>query len=266
MANLLQLTLLSAITLIAAAPTYAAAPDLPFTGTWVTRGTIGQIYELDVRNGTYSCPQCDGNGGPYTAVPIDGAEHKAINPPGTVRIRAVGPFGFEVVRKGEGTGTTRAIRTVSPDGRKFEELAVTEAANGEVTWTVRRRERVGQPVAKAHLISGRWKEVAMERSLNNPAPPPMTYTQTADRFTATAGPEHYDARFDGKEYPLIGGTIKQTVTLRRLDDHTVEEIWKENGVEVDRLRMVVSADGKTLTSTAYRNGKRIGTSIIADRK
>src|SRR5215203_735902 len=115
-----RIVLVCAIALITAAP--ASAAELPFTGTWVSRGTVGQVYELEVRNDTYSCPQCDGNGGPYKSIPIDGAEHRVVNPPATVRIRAIGPLGFEVVRKADAGGLSRAIRMVSADGKKFEEL------------------------------------------------------------------------------------------------------------------------------------------------
>ena len=60
--------------------------------------------------------------------------------------------------------------------------------------------------------------------------------------------EHYSARFDGKDYPTNGGDPR-VVSLTRIDDRTIEQITKRNGQISSRSRIVVSQDGKTLTST-----------------
>ena len=60
--------------------------------------------------------------------------------------------------------------------------------------------------------------------------------------------EHYSAKFDGKDYPTNGGDPR-VVALTRVDDHTIDQVTKRNGNVSSRSRLVVSADGKTLTST-----------------
>jgi hypothetical protein len=59
--------------------------------------------------------------------------------------------------------------------------------------------------------------------------------------------EHYSAKFDGKDYPTNGGDPR-VVVLTRVNDRTIEQVTKRNGKESSRSRLVVSADGKTLTS------------------
>ncbi len=60
--------------------------------------------------------------------------------------------------------------------------------------------------------------------------------------------EHYSAKLDGKDYPTNGGDPR-VVALTRVNDRTVDQVTKRNGKESSRSRLVVSADGKTLTAT-----------------
>ena len=57
--------------------------------------------------------------------------------------------------------------------------------------------------------------------------------------------EHYFAKFDGKDYPTLGGDPR-TVSLIRIDDRTVEQVTKRDGRETSRSRIAISADGKSM--------------------
>src|SRR5262249_31472327 len=59
----------------------------------------------------------------------------------------------------------------------------------------------------------------------------------------------YTANFDGKDYPLTGSQIANTVSLKRIDARTTERTDKKDGKVVQTLTRVVSADGKTMTVT-----------------
>jgi hypothetical protein len=61
--------------------------------------------------------------------------------------------------------------------------------------------------------------------------------------------ESYDAKFDGNEYPVSGDTGHTTVTVRKIDDHTVEETDRREGKVTDEIHMSASKDGKTLEVT-----------------
>jgi hypothetical protein len=60
---------------------------------------------------------------------------------------------------------------------------------------------------------------------------------------------HWNAKFDGKDYPVTGSADgSDTVSVKRIDDNTIETTNKKNGQVTTRVRSVVSADGKTRTS------------------
>jgi len=66
----------------------------------------------------------------------------------------------------------------------------------------------------------------------------------------------YTARFDGSDYP-ISNSILSTVSLKRVDDRTVERTGKIQGQVVETETGTVSGDGKVLTVTT--KGNRDGT-------
>ena len=59
----------------------------------------------------------------------------------------------------------------------------------------------------------------------------------------------YTANFDGKDYPLTGSQVADTVSLKRVDARTTERTDKKGGTVAQTLRRVVSQDGKTMTVT-----------------
>ncbi len=61
----------------------------------------------------------------------------------------------------------------------------------------------------------------------------------------------YAAQFDGKEYPRTetgaGALAGQTVSLKRIDDHTVERTAYLKGKKLTTEKWQISRDGKTRT-------------------
>lgn len=72
----------------------------------------------------------------------------------------------------------------------------------------------------------------------------------ADGENADGTPMHveYTAQFDGKDYPVTGFPGADTVSIKRVDDKTVESEMKSGGKTVMTIRTVLSDDGKTRTS------------------
>ncbi|MGB9073168.1 MAG: hypothetical protein WCC22_10920 [Terriglobales bacterium] len=69
-----------------------------------------------------------------------------------------------------------------------------------------------------------------------------------------------DAKFDGKDYPIIGSPFVDTVAYQRVDSHTLKGIVKKAGQVVTTEKATVSPDGKTLTGTysgTDLNGKQV---------
>src|SRR5438309_1388959 len=55
----------------------------------------------------------------------------------------------------------------------------------------------------------------------------------------------YTANFDGKDRPLTGSAVADTVSLKRIDARTTDRTDKKGGKVVQTLKRVVSENGKT---------------------
>jgi len=79
------------------------------------------------------------------------------------------------------------------------------------------------------------------------------YTMSTNRPSVLVA---YTARFDSNDYP-ISNSILTTVSLKRVDDRTVERTGKIRGQVVETETRTVSDDGRVLTVTT--KGNRDGT-------
>jgi len=108
---------------------------------------------------------------------------------------------------------------------------------------------------------GTWK-LNVAKSKYNPGPAPQSLTvivepsgqgeKVTTEFINADGTRttvQYTANFDGKDYPLTGSQIADTVSLKRIDARTTERTDKKGGTVAQILRRVVSQDGKTMTAT-----------------
>ena len=115
----------------------------------------------------------------------------------------------------------------------------------------------------ANPFVGTWKmnPAKSKYTADHPAPKGLTATiqEQPDGFVvddavgedAKGSPihAHYTAKFDGKDYPLSGAADADTVNIKWIDENTIESTRKKNGQVITTIRSVVSADGKTRTST-----------------
>lgn len=134
--------------------------------------------------------------------------------------------------------------------------------------------------AEANEHSGTWK-LNPSRSKYSPGPGPKELTETivlsTKRYkvnaigTAADGkPMHieFDARFDGKDYPMIGVPWADMVSVKWIDAHTPQMIQKKNGQVTLTITCKVSADEKTRTCTLKgRNeeGRSVNDLLVFDR-
>jgi len=118
--------------------------------------------------------------------------------------------------------------------------AGSEQADPEVgTWTLDPAKSTYQPGPPLKSQVRTIEEAGEEQRLHN-------VTVTADETLAIV---EYTAKFDGKDYPVTGSPYGDTVTLKRVDSHTVEAIVKKDGRVVLTDRRLVSNDRKVLTIT-----------------
>lgn len=113
---------------------------------------------------------------------------------------------------------------------------------------------------------GTWKlDVAKSTYHGVAAPKSETriYEATADGMKLTTRSETASGeqagtettyKFDGKDYPISGSKLFDTVAVSRVDSHTSKSVLKKGGKVVGHFTRVVSHDGKTLTTTTKVTG------------
>ena len=91
-----------------------------------------------------------------------------------------------------------------------------------------------------------------------------TYTMSTNKPSVLV---EYTARFDGNDYP-ISNSILSTVSLKRVNDRTVERTGKIRGQVVETETRTVSDDGKVLTVTikGNRDGTEYSSIQVYDRQ
>src|SRR5207245_7150090 len=81
------------------------------------------------------------------------------------------------------------------------------------------------------------------------------------------GEFQYTASYDGKDYPMLGSQKFDVISLKRIDDHTDEAIYKKGGKVIRTSKRVISSDGKTLTITDEApSGKSASVVSVWDRQ
>ena len=91
-----------------------------------------------------------------------------------------------------------------------------------------------------------------------------TYTMSAGAPSVVV---EYTARFDGTDSPISNSPLS-TVSLKRVDDRTVERTGKVQGQVVETETRTVSDNGKVLTVTTKgsRNGSDYSSVQVYDRQ
>lgn len=225
----------------------ASAQSL-FDGTWKidlnesAPSTRHSDYLL--QDGIYHCTTCD----PPLEIRADGNDHKVAGEAcyDTVSLKVVDARTTEETdkRNGKTVGTTRM--TVSPDGDTAT-VEWTESCNaqGDVVAGKDVMARVSQPPRGAHAISGSWRITKrLNRSENALV---VTLKLEADTFSfADPSGQGYTAKLDGTETLFKGDLSNTMVSVRRIDEHTIEETDKRDGKIVEVTRFTVSRDAKTM--------------------
>jgi len=219
-----------------------------FDGTWKARldsvKMSGKPEVWQIADGEYSCSSC----APEVKVKADGAMHKVAGHAyyDELAVRVISPTSVEMSQKNAGKLMGSLTYTLSADGNtltgKFTDHSGAKTVTGSFTET-----RVAAAGAGAHATSGSWQQSAV--SDVSDAGRTVAYESSGDHFRMHADGMSYDARFDGKEYPVAGDPGHTRVTLKKVDANTIEETDHRLGKVTDEIRMATSADGKSMTIT-----------------
>jgi hypothetical protein len=232
------------IGLLLLGPALALAAS-PFDGTWKTRvDTIKQTGKPDVfvvAHDTYRCDSCM----PKIKIKADGSDQAVTGHAyyDTVAAKIVGPNSVELTNKKAGKTMLTLEYAVSEDGNtlngKFTDYTGSQPVSGNFT-----EKRVAAGPAGAHKVSGSWK--ADKITDIGDAGTTLTYTMGADSLKMSSNGINYDAKFDGRDYPMSGDPGHTMVSLKHIGSRTIEETDKRDGKVTDVVHSGVSKDGKSL--------------------
>ena len=231
------------LVLILFSPLLAFAQS-PFDGTWVidTNAQLPQKpTEYLLAKGMFRCVGCNAS----PEIKADGHDQK-VGETGywdTESVRVVDTQTVEIVSKKAGKTMFAEVDTVSPDGGTLTQLIKDTTEAEPVTIEILSR-RVAPGPRSAHALSGSWQAYKIDRSRNGST---ITYKCTADGFSAeTPLGERFDAKFDGRDYPIEDDPGHTTVSVKLLSQSAVDVTSKRNGKVVGILHLVVLPGGKSI--------------------
>ena len=214
----------------------------PFDGTWVTIPPLQQkpaVYFL--AKGMFRCSGCIAD----IAVKADGYDQKVAETAywDTLNVQMVDSHTVAIIAKKAGKTMLTEVDAISPDANTLRQVVkdTTEAETVTIETSYRRIEKGSHG---SHAISGSWRAQKTSRSRNGSI---IKYKCTADEFSAeTPLGEKFNAKFDGKDYPVEDDPGRTMVSAKLLGPDTVELISKRNGEVVAIKRMSVAPGGKSI--------------------
>jgi hypothetical protein len=127
-------------------------------------------------------------------------------------------------------------------------------------------------VPAAKNMVGTWK-LDPAKSKYSPGPTPKSQVATleaaeggmkvvSDRVEADGKTTHFEwtAKFDGKDYPVKGDPGRDAVSVKKVDDYTLDITNKKGGKATTTIHAVYAKDGKSRTETVTgtdAEGKKI---------
>ena len=177
--------------------------------------------------------------------PIRGVSSQA-----QVSLKRANSHTIERTYKRESVPVSSAVLRVSPDGRYLTvENRRLDSAVEARQWT-NKYQRI-TPEDPSDPFAGTWERNPV-RSLGNSLATIAYEVFETDGLHFVGNNVEYRAKPDGKDYPVVGSIVADSVSFKRPAPGTIEEAWKDGGRLALLVRRVVSADGKTLT--AYSTG------------
>src|ERR1700683_4964799 len=215
-------------------------------------------------NGTYHCRTCI----PPIDVRADGLDHQVAGDScyDTVNIKVLDDRTVQETDKSKGNIVHTEKITVAPSGNTATwEFADSCDANGEeVTWKQISVRVTNGPVG-SHPISGSWRAMRIVNSSENGLTATLKLDGDDFSFADSTGLS-YTAKLDGPDAPFKGDPSNTLVSVKRIDENTIEEIDKRAGKVVSVTRLTISADGKTLSVSISDKLQGSSTQFLAQKQ
>lgn len=238
----------------------ASLAQSPFDGTWIIDSNKTQLpqkpTEYLLSKGKFQWAGRE--------IRADGTDQKVPRTGywDTLSIRVLDDHAVEIISKKAGKVMFTEVDTVSLDGATLTQV-VKDTTEAQTVTIETRSNRLGSGPTGSHVISGSWRAYKINRSENGSI---IKYHCTVDGFSAeTPLGEKYDAKFDGRDYPVDDDPSHTIVSVKLLSPNTVEQTNKRDGKIVGVLRLTVAPDGKTIRAT-YENKEANTTTVSEMRK
>jgi hypothetical protein len=237
-------------------------------GTWkidVSKAQMTTKPEVYLLQGSiYNCKTCI----PPIEIKADGQDQKVTGHPyyDTVSVKILDDRTIERTEKKDGKIVATSKSTVSPDGNTLIfEFTDSTATNSEPVTGKGESTRVAKGPAGAHAISGSWRASKMDNMSDNGLL--LTFKVEGDTLAMTTPTgQAYTVKLNGTEAPYKGDPGITSVSVKRMDENTIEETDKREGKVISVARISVAPDGKSMTIAV--NDKLQGTTsrFVAEKQ
>jgi len=254
--------------LLLLAPVLAMAQSSPFDGTWKVDMKKAQLPKKPevylLQNGMYSCKTCV----PAYEVKADGTDQPVKGDPyaSTVAVKVIDDHNVEITGKKDGKTTFSSKNAISSDGNMLT-ANWTYNANpdgGPITGKDVMK-RVEKGPAGANLLSGSWRDEKTEDMPESALT--FTYKTSGDEMSfSTPTGQSYTAKLGGAAAPFKGDPGVTSVSLKKINDHTIEETDMRDGKPVSVARITVSSDGKKMTIDVSDKLHGTTSKFVADKQ
>lgn len=240
-----------------------------FNGTWHVKLDSVQLPQKPdsylLADGRFKCLSCVEM---KTDIQADGQDHAVTGSPyaDTASANIVDTHTVEVTYKLKGKIVGKDKYVISPDGQTLTDFGVIyPPGSPDPVSETDVFMRVKQGPTNAHLLSGEWKPTKVAEGSANGLT--ATLEETPDGLKATFGEgSSFDAKFDGKQYPMVNDPGNTMVSLKRIDSNTFEQTNTRDGKAVAHIRWELLPDGKNVKLTFHNDVENTDTVSVAEKQ
>jgi ribosomal protein S17 len=238
----------------------------PFDGTWITNINATQFSPKPsvfyLSQGWYHCVSCT----PAIDAKADGTDQAVTGQAyDTLSVKEIDAKSLAFTAKKGGTVSFEQTRTVSADGKTLTVKTTNHPpGGGDAVIATTTATLVGIAPAGVHKTSGSWKTIKVQESENGLA---STYKTNGDELTMSDPTGvTFTAKMDGTDAPVKGSYGRDTVSVKKIDAHTIEETDKRGDTVVGVSKVTISADGKKMTRVYTAKPSERVTTYTATKK
>jgi hypothetical protein len=237
----------------------AWAAENPFIGEWKLNSSMSRMPdEMKVESKGGNTYSFDFGGGVGEKIVADGTDQPGRGGT-TLSVKADAPDTWIVERKKDARLLLRATWKLSKDGSTLTDYYRQFESDGSTT----SMDYVYQRNGGGSGFAADWQSI--KETMNSPFVLEVkAYQGDGLAFADPLQHETKNVKLDGKDYPIEGSA--RSVSVRRVDEHTLEMTEKRSGKVIDTRDIKLSPDGKRLTMTVSAPGQDKPNVMVFDRE